>query len=186
MIIKYLFSVIIPVYNVENYLEQCLNSVLGQTFKNIEVILINDGTNDDSGSICEVYKKKYVNVKYIVQENQGLASARNNALKQATGQYVVFVDSDDYLSYDKAFEEIELLISKFNYPDIILHEESRLFSEEDIVYKNNKERLNTTHGFFQNEMEHLVYNRLFVASAWDKIIKKRNIDKTRNFFSKRI
>lgn len=93
-------SLIIPVYNVEKYLAECLTSAISQTLKEIEIICINDGSIDNSLNILEEYARKDKRIKIINQENQGLACSRNNALKIASGKYIVFLDSDDYLSID--------------------------------------------------------------------------------------
>lgn len=92
-----LISVIIPVYNVEDYLEQCMKSVLAQSYKNIEIILVDDGSTDSSGKMCDEYKKKYNNVVVVHKENGGLASARKAGVKIARGVYTVCVDSDDWI-----------------------------------------------------------------------------------------
>ena len=92
-----LVSIIIPVYNVESYLEDCLNSVLSQTYQNIEVILIDDGSSDHSGQVCDDYAAKHDAFTVIHQANQGQAAARNNGIKIARGDYLCFVDSDDLL-----------------------------------------------------------------------------------------
>lgn len=92
-------SVIIPVYNVEGFLEECVHSVLSQTYKNYEVILVDDGSADSSGEICDSYAK-YENVKVIHKENGGLSSARNAGMAIADGDLLFFVDSDDYISKD--------------------------------------------------------------------------------------
>ena len=93
-----IISVIIPVYNVELYLEQCLNSVLvDNNVDKIEVVCVNDGSTDNSLSLCEMFAKRYNNVKVISQPNAGLSAARNTGLLHASGQYVCFLDSDDYL-----------------------------------------------------------------------------------------
>ncbi|MCL4935677.1 glycosyltransferase [Streptococcus suis] len=92
-----LVSVIVPVYNVENYLSQCLESIINQTYQNLEIILVNDGSTDGSGKICDDYAAKDSRIKVIHQENGGLSDARNKGLDAMTGQFVIFVDSDDYL-----------------------------------------------------------------------------------------
>ena len=91
------FSIIIPVYNVEKYLRECLNSVLGQTFPNWEVICVNDGSTDSSASILEVFATKDNRVRIVTQPNSGLSAARNVGLKHASGEYILFLDSDDWL-----------------------------------------------------------------------------------------
>lgn len=93
-------SVIIPVYNVEKYLTECLTSVVNQTFKDIEIICVNDGSTDNSPIILEEFAQKDSRIKIINQENQGLSAARNTGLDVATGEYVSFIDSDDYISTD--------------------------------------------------------------------------------------
>lgn len=94
-----LISVIIPVYNVEHYLRQCLNSVVGQTYRNLEILIINDGSTDGSGSICDEYKKDG-RVRVFHTENRGLSVARNLGLDEAQGEWVGFVDSDDWIEPD--------------------------------------------------------------------------------------
>ena len=90
-------SVVVPVYNCEKTLEKCLDSILNQGFSDIELIIINDGTPDDSDAICQKYLKKNNTIKYIVQENKGLAAVRNRGIKEASGEFICFVDSDDYI-----------------------------------------------------------------------------------------
>ena len=92
-----MISVIIPVYNVENYLEECLKSVQTQTYTNIEVILVNDGSTDKSKLICERYCKEDRRFQLLNQENQGLSAARNNGVASSTGEFIAFVDSDDII-----------------------------------------------------------------------------------------
>lgn len=102
-------STIIPIYNTATYLEKCINSIINQTigFENIELILVNDGSTDNSEKIIKKYTKKYKNIKYIYQENSGQASARNNGLKCANGEYISFVDSDDFIEPDMYLELYE-------------------------------------------------------------------------------
>ena len=90
-------SVIIPVYNTAKYIEKCLDSILNQTYKDIEIIIVNDGSTDNSEKIIKKYLNKYSNIKYFYEENKGQASARNLALTKASGKYITFLDSDDYI-----------------------------------------------------------------------------------------
>ena len=94
------FSLIVPVYNTEQYLDKCLSSIFENTYKNYEVIIVNDGTKDNSGEIIKKYIEKYDNIIYVKQENEGLSSARNEGVKKATGDYICFIDSDDYIEKD--------------------------------------------------------------------------------------
>ena len=93
-------SVIVPIYNVEEYLEECLESIRNQTYTNIEVILVNDGSTDGSREICESYCEKDIRFRLINQENQGQSVARNRGFKESIGQYIMFVDSDDVVNTD--------------------------------------------------------------------------------------
>lgn len=93
-----LVSVIVPVYNVEKYLARCLNSIVNQTYQNIEIILVNDGSTDASGEICRQYAQRDARIRLFTQENQGQSVARNVGLDHMRGEYIVFVDSDDYIS----------------------------------------------------------------------------------------
>lgn len=92
-----LISIIVPVYNVEEYLKQCLDSILDQTYRNWELILVNDGSTDSSGLICQEYAEKDARIRYYEKENGGLSDARNYGIEQAQGEYLTFVDSDDFL-----------------------------------------------------------------------------------------
>ena len=93
-------SVIVPVYNVEKYLEKCLDTLVNQTLKEIEIIVVNDGSPDNSQKIIDKYAKKYKNIKAYIKENGGLSDARNYGITKATGEYIAFVDSDDFVSKD--------------------------------------------------------------------------------------
>ena len=93
-----LISIIVPVYNVEEYLPRCVESILTQTCKNLEIILVDDGSTDHCGSICDAYKEKDSRIKVIHKSNGGLSDARNAGLDQMTGEYVTCIDSDDFVS----------------------------------------------------------------------------------------
>lgn len=95
-----LVSIIVPVYNTQNYIELCLSSLVQQSYENIEIILVNDGSTDNSLSICNIFAIKDSRIKIITQENTGVNQARINGFRQSTGEYIMFVDSDDYVSTD--------------------------------------------------------------------------------------
>lgn len=103
-------SIIVPVYNTEKYLKKCLDSLINQTFKDIEIVIINDGSTDNSEKIIKEYEQKYSDkIKSYKKENGGLSSARNYGISKANGEYIAFVDSDDYVDlevFDKLKEEI--------------------------------------------------------------------------------
>lgn len=104
-----LVSVLIPVYRVEDYLCRCLDSVCCQSYRNLEIILVDDGSPDGSGAICDAYAAKDSRVKVIHKENGGVAEARNTAVEAATGEYLVFVDSDDWVAGNYVERQLELL-----------------------------------------------------------------------------
>lgn len=106
-------SVVIPVYNVDEYLEDCIKSVVSQSYKNLEVIVVNDGSTDRSGDICREYAEKDSRIRYVVQENSGVSIARNAALNIATGDYVTFVDADDAIR-SNAIEDMVGMIQSAN------------------------------------------------------------------------
>ena len=106
-----LISVIVPIYNVETYLPQCLDSIIVQTWNNLEIILINDGSTDNSGHICDAYVAKDSRIKVVHKSNGGLSAARNSGLDIANGEYIGFVDSDDWIEptmYENLFAGFSL------------------------------------------------------------------------------
>ena len=121
-------SVIVPVYNADKYLHQCVDSILAQTFTNIEVLLIDDGSLDDSGKICDDYAQKDSRVRVLHKENGGVAAARQTGLDASTGDYIIQFDSDDYVESNI----IELLVKK------VMEEEADIvICDYDNVYENN-------------------------------------------------
>ena len=106
-------SVVVPVYNVEKYLKRCLNSLVNQTLKDIEIVIIDDGSTDNSPNICDEYAKQDQRIKVIHKDNQGLGFARNTGLKEVSGEYVGFVDSDDFVEVD-TYEKLYTLAKKEN------------------------------------------------------------------------
>ena len=110
---KELISVIIPIYNVEEYLERCINSVINQTYKNIEIILVDDGSSDRCGMICDKYAEKENRIKVLHKKNGGLSDARNSGIEVANGEYITFIDSDDYVSCDYV-EYLYYILKKYN------------------------------------------------------------------------
>ena len=102
-------TVVVPVYNVEKYIGKCIESIIKQNYKNIEIILIDDGSKDSSGKICDQYAKKDTRIKVIHKENNGVSSARNSGIDNATGKYICFVDGDDYVMNDYIEYMLELI-----------------------------------------------------------------------------
>lgn len=113
------YSIIVPVYNVEKYINECLSSLINQTYKNIEIVVINDGSSDNSLSLIEEYSRIDDRIRVIDQKNMGLGYTRNVGIDNAVGDYILFVDSDDYISLNTC-EEIEAVLSYNNEVDIIV------------------------------------------------------------------
>ena len=164
---KIKLSIIVPVYNTEQYLEKCLDSLVKQTLKEIEIILINDGSPDNSEVIIKKYLKMYNNIKYIKKDNGGLSSARNEGLKHVQGEYIGFVDSDDYVKVDM-FEKMYNKIIK-DKSDIVIC---------DMVYELNGKDISDTNfkdfGILNKNEAILMYldNNYFRAHVINKIFKK--------------
>lgn len=118
---KPLFSVVIPVYNVRDYLNECIDSILKQSCRNYEIILVDDGSSDGSEAICDHYAADHSNITVIHKTNGGQSFARNVGINSARGQYFIFVDSDDYIS-DSTLEQFEDKIIKYGQLDVILSE----------------------------------------------------------------
>ena len=140
-------SVVIPVYNVEKYLPKCIDSVINQTYQNLEIILVDDGSTDSSGVICDKYAQTDSRIKVIHQANSGQGSARNNGMDNASGEYLIFVDSDDYIHpqlTEKSVEAFELYDT-----DIVLYSSSRVDEDGNVFGMlsypcNSEELLNKT------------------------------------------
>ena len=129
-------SVIVPVYNVEKYIAKCLDSILAQTYENIEILCVNDGSIDNSGKILDEYAARDSRIKVFHKENGGVSSARNLALENATGDYIAFVDSDDYIAPDM----YESLLSALKENDADIAECSIAYVFEDGEIKNGIKR----------------------------------------------
>ncbi len=130
-----LISVIIPIYKVEKYLPKCVESVLAQTYKNIEIILVDDGSPDNCPQICDDYAKKYSNVKVIHKQNGGLSSARNSGIEAAKGEFLVFIDSDDYVANDMLEKLYFALVN--NDADLSMCNVVRVDTDGNIVGSNH-------------------------------------------------
>ncbi len=170
-------SVIVPIYNVEPYLEKCIDSILNQTYQNLEIILVDDGSPDKCPAICDEYAKKDARIKVIHKENGGLSSARNAGLDVATGEYIAFVDSDDYL-HEKTYEKLLCRLLADN-ADMALC---------DIYFVNEKdEELNINTISLKDSVwrEHIFWQELYGVNytacvvAWNKLYKAEIFQKLR-------
>lgn len=151
---KDLISIIIPIFNVEKYLQRCLDSVIGQTYERLEIILINDGSTDNCEKIMKDYAKNDLRIKCIMKSNGGLSSARNMGIDHARGQYLCFIDSDDYVSPD--FVETLYKNIKQNDADICWCDAYFKFNEREELLKFDKKSV----WLFQN------------SAVWNKMYKR--------------
>ena len=172
-------SIIVPVYNTENQIRYCLDSILNQTYKNLEIIVVDDGTKDNAGIIAEEYSKNDDRIIVIHQENQGLSAARNAGLSVATGDYISFVDSDDVLKID-FYEYMIDVLKKEDYPEIVQAsflriDEDNIENVENILEENEpEEEIKTMSNIEALEKlygaDQLEYVKFVVV--WNKIYKK--------------
>lgn len=174
------YSFIIPVYNVQKYLNQCVESVLSQTYQNFEIILVDDGSTDGSGKMCDDFSHTVKCISVIHQKNSGASVARNNGINHAKGQYIIFLDSDDYWRLNDGLEKIDLLMKndtdivyfasqtyyektntfiddRYDYPDEMNH----LSPMETIEYMVTHDRLNLHTAKRVYRKDFLVKNNLF-------------------------
>lgn len=177
------FSFIIPVYNVENYLKECLESVLNQSFKNYEIVLIDDGSTDSSLNICNYYSKLDDRVKVVSKKNEGLAETRNRGLEDAKGEYIIFLDSDDHLeNTGKVLLDLYLLL-KDKKLDILLFNLTPFTLNDDLNYEVYKipRRKNVRE---TKDISVIFDRRLYLATACDKIVRRNLIVDNQIKFSK--
>lgn len=174
-------SVIVPVYKVEKYLNRCVDSILNQTFKDFECILIDDGSPDKCGEICDEYSKQDSRVKVIHQINQGLGPARNSGLKIATGQYICFVDSDDWVEPDylkimeKHIRQNDVDIVMSSYRMVFFDEAGKRRDEDNKPEKSGL--VNQTDAILQ-----MLISRGYYTTSWNKLIKRECIYDENNIF----
>lgn len=171
-------SVIIPVYNVEPYLRQCMDSVVGQTLKDIEIICVDDGSTDDSLNILKEYAAEDSRVQIIQQQNAGAGAARNNGMRHATGKYLSFLDSDDFFEprmLERAYDLAEKDQADFvAYKSDQYHTEKNQFVPVSWVIRENE--IPPYHPFNYRQMTGNIF-KVFVGWAWDKLFLKEFVDK---------
>ena len=165
MIKEPLISIIIPIYNVQDYLSECVDSIINQTYKNLEIILVDDGSTDDSGKIADKYAKKDKRVKVIHKTNGGQGSARNEGIKLATGDYIGFIDGDDFVDKDY----YKNLIDTCDNDDIVI-------TNAKVKYHSNKDLVKTKLNASKKDLssnkakEKLIYG---LCVCWNKIYNRK-------------
>lgn len=168
-----LISIIVPVYNVSMYLEQCLNSLLNQSYEEIEIILVNDGSTDNSLEICKKYAREHSSIVVVSQTNQGLSVARNTGIDKAIGEYIMFVDSDDWIEPDtiKCMSEI----CEMGEYDVVIGGFCYDYYGSRIVRKPNESKSLSRVDTIRKMLEGMEFNH----SASGKLYKKELFEETR-------
>lgn len=159
------YSFIVPVYNTEKYLKKCLDSLVNQTYKDFEIIVVNDGSTDKSSSIISKYQKKYKNIIVIDKENEGLSMARNRGVQKSSGKYIIFVDSDDYVS-NKLLEEVD---KKIDDSDILRFQ---IATEDEGYTKINEYHEEEFESMCGYDAFKYLSSYHFVEPAWCYVIRK--------------
>ena len=178
-------SVIVPVYNVENYLGKCLDSIINQTFSDIEIICVNDGSTDNSLNILNEYSQKDDRIKIISQENKGLSAARNAGYNASSSDYIYYIDSDDWIE-NNTIESVYKKATE-NDSDVVIFGTNNIYSDNNVL-KNNRRIVNlikkyNRYNFHYADCPDLIY---LPCTAWLKLYKKSFLDKNKLFFEEEI
>ncbi len=172
------FSIIVPVYKVEEYLDQCVESVLVQTFCDYELILVDDGSPDNCGSMCDSYAEGNLRVKVVHKGNGGLSSARNAGLDIAAGEYLVFLDSDDFWDDETALEHFHNNLGETK-ADLLVFPAKRYYEDENkvtYILNSKVERSHVTESDVNRAISYMLENNIYRAAAWNKVIRKSVVD----------
>ena len=180
-----MISVIVPIYNVEEYLPTCIESILNQTYKDLEILLIDDGATDNSGKICDEYAKRDNRCVVIHQQNKGLSGARNTGLNHATGEYISFIDGDDYI-HPQMLEILYEALQKGDYDfSMITFKQVEKYSKEDVaVTVNNKNTLIVKLSSLMKRLYNvndssLKWSEVNFQVVWNKLYKRSLISNLR-------
>ena len=169
-------SVVIPVFNVQEYISQCLNSIISQTYKDIEIIVVDDGSTDNSLSICMEYKQKNNNIIVIHQDNKGLSKARNRGIAEAKGDYITFVDSDDYVS-DIFVEMLVETITKTNTRIATTKSYVSFIDDKDVIFDKKDSAVDRVTIFEKNDFIKMMMLEKICTGAPFKIYDRSIFEK---------
>jgi glycosyltransferase involved in cell wall biosynthesis len=173
-------SIIVPVFNVENYLEQCLNSILFQSYRDYEVLMIDDGSIDKSESICKLYSKKDKRFKYFYQKNRGVSSARNFGLTLTLGDFIAFVDSDDVLHTN--YLEALIKVQNLTQSEITCVNFLKVDYKQNIFDHSNKSKVKYKKFHFKRHfMINFLTAKYFQPQVWGKLFSKNLFDSNIRF-----
>lgn len=171
---QFLFSIIIPVYKVENYLDKCISSIVNQEYGNYEIILVDDGSPDKSSEICDNWAKKEEHIKVLHKKNGGASSARNVGVRHARGKYIIFVDSDDYWNNSSALFLISETLERVKEVDVIVFNniDYSCISQESVIC-NRKYDIEFMESADKNAvLKYLFNNNLFPGAAWVTVTRR--------------
>ena len=163
-------SIVVPVYKVEKYLQDCVDSILNQDFKDFELILVDDGSPDSCPKICDEYAKKDARVKVIHKQNGGLSSARNAGMDVAKGEYISFIDSDDYIAQDM-YQRVFSIINK-EHADIVIYGRIYVYSEKKQVIKQKQNVYKIMNAAESIALMNTSILGYYDVAAWDKVYKR--------------
>ena len=175
---KYTF--IIPVYKAEEYISKCVDNILTQTYTDLEVILVDDGSPDNSPVLCDKLSAQDRRIRTIHKKNGGASSARNEGLRYATGDYIIFLDSDDWWCDNTALDRINRKVFDRN-PDIVIFQSKKYF-QIGKRYSEVSEQQDNLYASDIDDIESLMKYGIFIASAWDKVIRKTVLIDNNIFF----
>lgn len=166
-------SVIVPIYKVEDYLHRCVDSIINQTYANLEIILVDDGSPDNCPMICDEYAKKDSRIRVIHKKNGGLSDARNAGLDIATGEYIMFIDSDDFVDEEMMESMMKNMID--NKVDMVVCNIKYVYEDREVVKYNQADRILDKY----EAMEEYLRDGVVQAVAWNKLYKKSLINDMR-------
>lgn len=167
-------SIIIPAFNSEKYIGKCLESIINQNYNNYEVIIVNDGSTDNTEKICKNIIKDNNKFKIINKINGGVSSARNEALKISTGKYIWFIDSDDYIEKDA----LKIIYEKIDDVDVLAFGYEQIYKTKQ-TYKFKERKIDQ-----DKAIKYMFLNKIFIGALWNKVIKREIIEQIR--FDERI
>lgn len=185
-----LVSIIIPIYGVELYLKQCIESVLSQTYQNLQIILVNDGSKDKCGEICNFYATKDTRIQVIHKQNEGLVNARKSGLAIAQGEFVTFVDGDDWIGKNFIYNLIQPAI-KYNTDFTIAGYIREFYGKEDKIHPKLTEGYYNKEDLLKTVLPNAIYNGIFFQHGistyvWNKLFKLSNLKKYLTIIDKNI
>lgn len=166
-------SVIVPIYKVEDYLHKCVNSIINQTYINLEIILVDDGSPDNCPMICDEYTKKDSRIRVVHKKNGGLSDARNAGIDIATGEYLMFIDSDDFVDVEMMESMMKNMID--NNVDMVVCNIKYVYEDREVVKYNQADRILDRY----EAMEEYLKDGVVQAVAWNKLYKKSLINDMR-------